>query len=98
MIATELAYKKSGERFFKRECSDRTRSSVLKWKQRSFRLDTKKGFFTVRMMKQWNRMTREVVGAPSLEVHKARLVGGSEQTDLVEDFPTFTQEFGLDCL
>jgi len=50
------------------------------------------------MMKQWNRMTREVVGAPSLEVHKARLVGGSEQPDLVEDFPTFTQEFGLDCL
>jgi len=32
-----------------------------------------KSFFTVRMMRHWNRLPREVVDAPSLETFKVRL-------------------------
>jgi len=47
----------------------------FKLKEGLFRLGIRKKFFTMSMVRCWNRLPREAVDAPSLEVFKARLDG-----------------------
>jgi len=69
------AYKKDEDKLFIMTYCDRTRGSGFKVKQGGFRLDTRKKFSTVSVVKHWNGLPREVVDAPSLEALRVRLDG-----------------------
>jgi len=58
-----------------KEYSDRRRGNDLKLAERRSSLGVRKKFFTVKVVRQWHRLPREAVGAPSLEVLCARLDG-----------------------
>ena len=67
------AYKQEGSQLFTRVDNGRTRGNGFKLKEGRFRLDIRGKSFTVREVKCWNRLLREVVDTPSLEVFKTRL-------------------------
>jgi len=67
------AYKQEGDGQFTWVDSDRTWENGFKLRQGRFSLDIRKKFFTQRVVTYWNRLSKKVVDAPSLEAFKARL-------------------------
>lgn len=48
-------YREAGKALFRRVYGDRMRGNDLKLRQPSFRLDLRKKFFTIRVLKYWSR-------------------------------------------
>jgi len=69
------ADRKDGEGLFTRGCRDRTRGNGSKLKEGRLRLEIRKNFFPMRVVRPWPRLPREAVAAPSLAGFKARLDG-----------------------
>lgn len=59
------AFKKDGERHFTEVCGDRTRSNGFILQEGRFKLNIRKNFCPVRVLRQRKRMPREIVAAPS---------------------------------
>jgi len=92
------ACRKDGENIFSRACCDRTRSNGFKLREGRSRLDIREKFFTIRVVKDCNRLPRGIVEATSLEPFKIKIWAGFEQPGLVEDVPACCRGVGLDDL
>lgn len=85
---------KDGKRLFTRAYSDRTRGNSFPLQECKFRLNIRKISFIMRVMKQWNRFSREVVGASPLGSAPGQVARGFKQPGLEVGVPAHDRGSG----
>lgn len=60
---------------FTRPCRDGIKDSSFKLKKSRLRMHVRRNLFTMRVVRHWDRLPRQTVAAPSLEVFKVRSDG-----------------------
>jgi len=60
---------------FIRACNNQTRENGFKLEEGIFRLDIRKKFLIVRVMRHWNKLPREAVDTHFMEAFRTRLDG-----------------------
>lgn len=76
----------NGDRLFSMACSDRTRGNGFKLKE--FQASYRKKFVMMRVVKQWDRLPREVFRCPILGNVQGHVGQSCEPLDQVEDVPS----------
>ena len=66
-----MACRKAVEGLFIKADSNQMRGNGFKQEKARFRLDIRKKFFTVMVVRHWNRLPSDVVNTPSFETLKA---------------------------
>ena len=82
LSVSKRGYKKEEVRLISRVCCDRTRGNAFKLKEGRYRMDIRNNAFMIRVVKHWNRLTRDVKHVLCHRNMYGRVGWGSEQSDL----------------
>lgn len=83
--AQEISPWESSDQVWGVACSDRTKGSSFALKESRFRVDIRRKFFTLRVVKHWNKVPREIADGPIPGSVQVRVGGSSEKPCLLEN-------------
>lgn len=87
------SYKGNGDRLLSADAEDRTSHNNLNIQLKTSLVQFINNVLTMRMVQHWNRLTRDVLEPPSLDIFKCRVRQGLSWNDLVMDDPALIKRW-----